>query len=153
MRRHLLMLLFSIYGIVALASNYELIVSLNNGTTETYLLSDNPLILFEANNMVVKTESVETSYQVEDVLKYIVINNTSNGVDKVVSASDFSFSIDNKIVHIYGATFAGIYSIDGRMIVSNRSETKDIHLDMTSCGNGIYVINTNVKKSIKVILQ
>ena len=53
-----------------LYADYHLVIEMNDTKKHSYSLEDNPVISFNNDILVIKTDKIELSYQISDIAKY-----------------------------------------------------------------------------------
>ena len=135
----------------AMASN-ELVIHMITGTTQRFvLINEEPTISFSGDNIVVKTNTTELVYAMEDV-SYFNYENTPTEISGASSASD-GMTIDGDHIAFSGLPAGSkiyVYSPSGKVCMMETVDADgNASLSISALPRGIYVINAN-KISTKI---
>lgn len=145
----ILLLLFLMPSFLAHANeNVALVVELVDGTTQEYVIGDDPRVTFDENNAVIKSVLVETAVPKDMVERFyfLFFEEPSTSIDEaVVSKSwDASFNYDGYNVNVIGAgNTVQVYDIAGNLVSNIATADGTATIDLTMLNHGIYIIKTN----------
>ena len=153
MKKPILLLAMAIAASTALASESdELVCELNNGTTVTWQIVEQPQVEMLNGQFVVSTKEITVFYAAEDVRRFS-LNSIDTDIDEVVGSSkprpDIIYTPTGKLV-INGCQpdeAVSIYATDGRLVLSARAAsngTTTVGLDTLPAG--VYIVNSRVVK-------
>lgn len=136
-------------------ADHHLVIETNNSKKHSYSLEDNPVISFNNDILVIKTDKIELSYQISDIAKYYFtkedtgissINGDANNIHINYTNNDFIL-----IEGIANEDNVNIYEINGRTchvdIVRN---SNSITIELKNLPKGIYLVKVN-NHSFKLI--
>lgn len=134
---------------VCYADNAKIVINQKSGNETVLELSDNPVITFSGEDMVVTTYFTTISIPIDDIVEYTVNESTTVGIDSpsIVSHQNgqvpfHRISLDSKV---------SIYTIDGRRVNYLRTvDDSDKWLNLDRLPKGTYIICKGDKR-IKVI--
>lgn len=135
-----------------------LIVKLNNGSENAFVLSEKPTIQIQDNKMLV-SGVVEVTYLRSNISKFYFQEISSDdpriisGIE-TVKKDNVTFSyLDGENVRITGLkknTVVSVYTLDGKNISTQKSDGSDsITISLKNLPNGVYIISYN-NRSIKI---
>lgn len=143
MKKLLLMLTaFLAMGFMHGKAEVQLKLSLTDGTSRTFLLSENPVVTFPENQLKVTTPELTFSCDRAEV-QSVTFGSPSSVTDHLVSAGKFSYL--NGVIVCEGSSIE-VYDLSGRMCTTARDS-----LSTDSLRPGMYIVRTNqlVVKIIK----
>ena len=148
-------ILFTLLSIFAFAGVYAeeqtaLILQLNDGTTNTFFLSDKPLVTMPGDSVSVVSNHVNVSYDRKEVKKFYFTQADPDGIGQIIEDSFvFNFSDDNTI-YVQGLkenTSVFITSLDGKNTAQLKCDASgNITILMSDYPDGVYVITIGNKK-------
>lgn len=128
----------------------ELVCELNNGTTVTWQLVEQPQVEMLNGQFVVSTTKVTVFYAAEDVKRF-TLNSIETAVDEVVGSSkarpEITYTPTGKLV-INGCQpgeAVSIYAADGRLVLSclaASNGTATVGLDTLPAG--VYIVKSRL---------
>lgn len=125
----------------AFAGTTALKVTLANGTDETFLLSEKPVITCSGTDMIIRTSSLTASYPRTDITSMTFARNAHTDIRKVTDNITYAYC-DN--VFTCNGQNISVYNLQG-VCVASGSESVSLQ-DLPA---GIYLINVN-NKTIKI---
>lgn len=128
--------------LTAIPSNTCLRLSLTNGSSETYLLDEQPVLTYPGQNLLIKTSKISTEYPREEVKKIDFIEDTNSSVE--VSDISTTYSFADNVFYCEGNEIH-VYNTSGQKVATgfDRVSLRDL-------SSGIYIINIK-KQTIKLI--
>lgn len=143
MRKLLLSVLALLCQTLAFADGSALLVTLRDGTTATYVLSEKPTVTFGATTMTVMVSDASTVYERGDVGQMTFIDAEEAGIAPLSEGSTY-FEYKNNTVRMQGAAIQ-VYTPDGTLV----KEAVDT-ASLDALPDGVYIIRMN-RQSVKVI--
>lgn len=147
-------LLFSLFVLLsstlaAFADDNALVVTFNDGTQQTFLLSSLPDVRMENDKMTISAGSTTAQYDLYTV-KTFTFGTTSTGI-KTIKKDNVDIQGDAIVIPSATAKVA-VYSIDGAAVNAKISRGNgNTHVDLSSLPSGrIYIINAD-GKSVKIL--
>lgn len=132
-----------------------LILKLNNGLEEVYILSDRPVLTMPEDNVVVENKDLTSTYKRSEV-KMFYFKKVDEEVSSIETVGENVVSykfIDNNSFFISGlptGTVVKIFSINGSLSLSQAcDESGSVCLPLHSLSNGVFVISF-AGRSIKI---
>ena len=130
-------------------SKTTLVIELNDGTTQNYLSDDMPKVSFEEEYICVKSDLIETRFEINNVARFYFEINTDD-IDKV-NEQEFSFYYDGNNVIVNGkACTICIYDINGTLYYNGQTKDGYNSIDISDYNPGLYIVKAN-NQSIKII--
>ena len=138
-----------------LYADYHLVIEMNDTKKHSYSLEDNPVISFNNDILVIKTDKIELSYQISDIAKYY-FTKEDTGISSVNGdVNNIHFNYTNTdfllIEGIASEDNVNVYEINGRTchvdIVRN---SNCITIELKTLPKGIYLVKVN-NHSFKLI--
>lgn len=97
---------------------------MSSGKLVTYMLDEEPVITFEADELVMKTHMATVRYQANDVLKFNYISVEDAGIASLRS-SGVSFAINGNVLtatKLEPNSEVNVYSADGKLIATAKTD-------------------------------
>lgn len=116
----------------AMAGETALKLSLRNGTSPIYVLSDKPVASFDGDKIVFTVNNASTSYPRSEVVNITFIEDAASLKEIVVENEETMRFID-RTVEAEGRTIT-VYGVDGRPAASGRDK-----VDLKNLAPGIYI--------------
>lgn len=131
-----------------------LVLKMADETTAEFALADEPTVSFDNGKFTVVSQGVTTDYEQSDVTEfYFSKKSTETGIGKAAEGN-FSFVYnDNANVHVSGskASKASLYTIDGKLVKSQKVNGGSVSVSLNECQPGMYVLNLENEHSFKII--
>lgn len=148
-KKLLLMIVLILTPCLSLLAGDNLVIHLKSGGKAVFALVEKPVITFEGENLLVKSETANYSIPISDIDTYDFTETTEVGqvkekVNKPVIANGHVFFSQLK-----AGSKVTVYAIDGRQLhyyIADSSGNVDV--DLTTLPKGIYILNspdTNIK--------
>ena len=152
-RPTILIILWFACSVVSYSQNatQKLVVWLNNETKDYYELAEQPKTSFNGNILNISTNSVSTSYQLENVLRYTY----EGAVTKISPLKDKSKGFRQKddgivLENMPSGIKIQVYNTEGVLLKSLTTDgSPDTEISLTGYPKGIYIINID-GHSIKI---
>lgn len=129
-----------------------LVVKLTNGTTNTFVLSNKPVVTMPDNNVVISGVASAT-YARSEVEKFYFIYDDGSGVESFGKDNIAFFYEDGENVRIKGLkdnATVSVASLDGKIISTQKSDgAGNITISLGNQPKGIYIISFE-GRSIKI---
>lgn len=143
MKRVLLSMFVLLCQIVVFAEGSALLVTLSDGSTAGYLLSEKPTVTFGENTLLIKSSEASTEYNRADVKRFTFVDADVLGIDPLSKGSTV-FEYKNNTVRMEGAPIF-IYRVNGELIKKGIGT-----VSIEDQPSGVYIIKMN-SQSIKVV--
>ena len=137
-------------------ADHHLVIETNNSKKHSYSLEDNPVISFDSNRLIIKTEKIELSYQISDIVKYYFVEEDDTSISSINGdANNIHFNYTNNdfilIEGIAEEDNVNVYEINGRTCHVNITRSKDsVIVELKNLPKGIYLVKVN-NHSFKLI--
>ena len=131
-----------------------LVVNLNDGSTASFALADDPVITNTSSEVQVTTPEKSITVAFADLKNYQLTSEVS-GTSEVVMPND-AFRVDCNVVYIDSLkpeTIVRVFSLDGKYVTEGKTD-EDGHaiIDLSTFSSGVYMISYN-NKGIKILIQ
>lgn len=146
----LLLLPFSM--VKAEDADSRLVVWKTDGTKIVYSLSQQPKTTYTSDGIVITTSTVSVTYPLNQIVKY-TYEGIANGIESVISEGGVLVTQDGynfRFINLKENTLVKVYSINGSLISTHKSEEKQITISLGDHVNGVYIIKAG-DTSYKVI--
>ncbi|MGM9853036.1 MAG: T9SS type A sorting domain-containing protein [Muribaculaceae bacterium] len=125
----------------AMAAGHSLRLSLKDGTTKVFNLSDKPVVTFSGEDMTIETADVTSTCARSEVAS-MTFGEAAAVIDAV--ADETVYSYDGRVFSCPGHDIV-IYALNGNKIVTGHDE-----VSLEALQAGVYIITAN-NQSFKVI--
>lgn len=143
MKKCLTLLAIALVATVAKAAeNYALKVTLNENTSATYVLNTKPVVTYSGSNVIIKAESLEDSYRIDEVKSFTFVDGDSAGADAITMNVTYGFR-DN--IFTCEGYHIRVFNLSGCVVATGNGSVSLEGLD-----DGIYIVNAG-DRSIKVV--
>ncbi len=129
---------------LAFADGSALLITFNDGTTASYVLSEKPKVTFGGGNLLIQTGEASAEYARADVSRFTFIDAGEAGIEHLGQGS-MAFEYQNNVVRIAGAAVE-VYATNGSLV---RKGTGTVSLDDLTAGVYILKIKNQTIKIIK----
>ena len=136
-------------------ADHHLVIETNNSKKHSYSLEDNPVISFNNDILVIKTDKIELSYPISDIAKYY-FTKEDTGISSVNGdVNNIHFNYTNTdfllIEGIASEDNVNVYEINGRTCYVNIvRNSNSITIELKTLPKGIYLVKVN-NHSFKLI--
>ena len=136
-------------------ADHHLVIETNNSKKHSYSLEDNPVISFNNDILVIKTDKIELSYPISDIAKYY-FTKEDTGISSVNGdVNNIHFNYTNTdfllIEGIASEDNVNVYEINGRTChVNIVRNSNSITIELRTLPKGIYLVKVN-NHSFKLI--
>ena len=135
--------------------NHTLVMHLNNGNRERFVLSEHPLFVFSNEKLIVKTSTMGAVYLRSDIREF-TFEETVDGIQKTPDNNEIIIrQLANGDIAIDGletGSIVRVYDLNGYTIHTSISSIgNELVIPLEARRSGIYLININNKRTIKII--
>ncbi len=130
-----------------------LIVELVDGTTQEYVIGDDPRVTIEGDNVLIKSLIAETQLPQQQVERFYfsLPQDIPTAVGDVKSKAEVMFAYDGTAVQVSGAgQTVQVYDLNGRMVRNVVTHDGAATIDVTQLVAGVYIIKTT-SQTIKIL--
>lgn len=135
------------------ASEQLLVLSLTNGSVTKFALTDDPVITYKGNDVIVTCGENVLQTSMADVKSVGFEKGENTGIEapKAVSEPQTTFSFGQAgFEGLQSGERVMVYSIDGKVIRTIKADADGrAQVDMSSLQTGVYILRT-AKKSFKI---
>ena len=133
---------------------HTLIMHLNDGKREKFILSDQPLFVISNEKLIAKTSSMGAIYLRSDI-KEFTFEETTNGIYEVPNTNEIVIrQLPNSNIAISGletGAIVRVYDLNGHLIYTTHSLSgAEMVIPFENRTSGVYIININNKRTIKI---
>ncbi len=153
--KKLILILFSIFSLPIYADHY-LVIELNDPKQHSYSLEDKPVITFDNNILLIKTDKIELDYPISNIIKYYFTQKGDTGINNINGDTNnihFNYT-NNDFILIEGIASedkVGVYEINGKScLVDIEIDDNNVRVELKKLPKGIYLIKVN-NHSFKLI--
>ena len=119
-----------------------------DGKEMIFMLTDHPVITFEDNNIILKTDKETISLEKLPNLKFEFVDNEMNSVEGVDVKTPV-FKITQTCIealNMPAAEVINILDLSGHILVKSKSDPSGyVYLDTSGLSNGVYIVSSNVQ--------
>ena len=134
--------------------NRTLVMHLNNGNREKFVLSEQPLFVLSNEKLIVKISGMGAVYLRSDIKEFTFEENTDDILKAPAINEIIIRQLSNGDVSIYGLEIGAIvrvYDLNGASVYSSSPSTnEELIIPLGTRKSGIYIININNKRTIKI---
>ena len=153
--KKILFILSIIFSLPTFA-DHHLVIEMNDTKKHSYSLEDNPVISFDNDILIIKTDKIELSYTISDIVKYYFIKEDDTSISSVNGgANNIHFNYTNTdfllIEGIANKDKVEVYEINGKnCLVDIVRNDNNVRVVLNTLPKGIYLIKVN-NHSFKLI--
>lgn len=147
MKRTILLALLPLISIIAMANEpiTKLVIWAKDGTKVAYALAEKPKLTFTESELVVKTDSIEVTYALEQMLRFTYESGSVTGI--IDLKTDNLFSLINEAL-VFPALSANstvsVYSLNGSLVFKKTIRTTgEYAFPLSGLNTGVYLVNVN----------
>lgn len=152
--KKLLLLLFLTFSLPICADSH-LVIEMKNSKRHIYSLDEKPTLKFNDDMLVVETSDINTSYHLDEVLKYYFTEEATDIKNTAGETACIRFTYTDKdCLHISGLNGEEqilIHDIYGKTIPAETvNDGNTVSVILNGLDKGIYIISVNGKHTIKI---
>ena len=137
-------------SMIAKAEEKSLIITFNDNTTQTFVLSTLPQITMANNKMTILAGATTAEYDLYKIKTFTFSGTTSIG--NIEDNSDIKTEGNRIIIEVTNANVR-IFSIDGKpATIKTINTSNSTVIDISSLNSGVYIIKAN-DKTVKISKQ
>ena len=123
----------------------ELVIHLTKGTQRFVLLSEQPTITFQGENIVVKTKTTEVTYAMEDVNYFNYENTSATAIGEITNDNGLKVSGDHiDLSGLPAGSKVKVYGVDGQLFITETAdENGHTTISLANLATGVYIVNAN----------
>lgn len=125
---------------------YRFVVWTYDGEQVAYNISENPIIIHDRTNIVVRTTRNKVEYFAEDVWKFTLTKDDSGVENMKIKYPTMSFDGNVIILAACNAfSTVKIYDINGSCVENTKTDIEGyLQLDISNYPHGVYIITTEI---------
>lgn len=148
-----LLLLFAVISAYSSTSPNTLVIKLCSGETTNYLFTDKPKLTFNGTQLVIKSDSYEVTYELQQLERYYFIKTQTDGINAPQSAND-KFDFRNDLLFMTGlksGDLVSVYTTAGQLATSvSAGSDGNAVISLTGMQSGTYIVKYgNVSTKIR----
>ena len=126
-----------------------LVVQTRGGGETTFLLVDKPEAKFEGNQLRVRSEKADVSFNISDVLRFLYTKRSVVGIDDLETQNDptaIDYQQDGTLVisQLRAGAGVGVYSMDGKLVQQLKARHAGTYrLSLSSLPRGVYIVKAD----------
>lgn len=126
-----------------------LVVQTRGGGETTFLLADKPEAKFEGNQLRVRSEKADVSFNISDVLRFLYTKRSLVGIDDLEAQTDptaIDYQQDGTLVisQLRAGAGVGVYSMDGKLVQQLKARHAGTYrLSLSSLPKGVYIVKAD----------
>ena len=137
---------------------YTLVVKLNDGSEEKYVLKERPEAWMQGTRLRIESTTMSTAYERTDIEKFYFLDKDGNpsGI-KAVAEAETSLTVrqlSNGRLQVSGLAdddAVRVFDLSGRLLTTVKSDgSNSLSIDLSQQPKGVYIININNKRTIKL---
>ena len=132
-----------------------LVVILQGGQQQSYVLADRPKVTFDATNLYITNAAVEDSYEMSKVVKFVFEKGDATGIAPVVAGENRITFVDGENVVLEGltpATGVSLFDISGHLLGKTSADaTGSASVSLSGQSAGVYIVGVAGGKSYKIL--
>ena len=140
-------------------AGYTLVVELNDGQRELFVLKERPQAFPKGSKLEVVTSTMHTSYERSEILMLHFLDKDGNLSE--VQQMEGAPQLLIKQLYARRWSISGlqehesvmVYDLQGRLVQKERAQAEVTVLNLSHLPKGIYIININNKRTIKIQLN
>lgn len=154
--RYILLIMLLVFAGNSFAEQIDaLVLQLNNGTEEVYILSDSPVLTMPEDNVVITSRDLISTYKRSEVKVFYIkkVNENESCIGSVSeTAISYKFTDSNNfyVSGVPSGTIIKVTSVNGNLCLSETSDKSEVVcLSLRTLPDGIYIISF-LGRSIKI---
>lgn len=126
-----------------------LVVQTRGGGETTFLLADKPEAKFEGNQLRVRSEKADVSFNISDVLRFLYTKRSLVGIDDLEAQTDptaIDYQQDGTLVisQLRAGAGVGVYGMDGKLVQQLKARHAGTYrLSLSSLPKGVYIVKAD----------
>lgn len=150
----IILLAMAVLGINAQAESLCVTLHFTNGEITTLAIPEQPVMSFDGDDLVVKTnKSFQASYNRDQLDYFDFTMGETAAIDRLTGDSDYLVDLtDGNSVKISGKNLssASLFNVSGQLLGSAKSVNGTLTLDLSNVEAGIYIIEIPGHRSLKI---
>ena len=140
----MLLPLFSMVAVADEAIN-SLVVWAKDGTKVAYALAEKPKLTFTESELVVKTDSIEVTYALEQMSRFTYESGSVTGITDLRTDTPFSLINEALVFPALPAnSMVSVYSLNGSLVFKKTIRTAgEYAFPLSGLNTGVYLVNVN----------
>lgn len=147
MKKLFLLMLLPLFSMVAVADEAinSLVVWAKDGTKVAYALAEKPKLTFTESELVVKTDSIEVTYALEQMSRFTYESGSVTGITDLRTDTPFSLINEALVFPALPAnSMVSVYSLNGSLVFKKTIRTAgEYAFPLSGLNTGVYLVNVN----------
>ena len=147
MKRTILFLLLPLLSMMVMANEpiTQLVIWAKDGTKVAYALAEKPKLTFTESELVVKTDNIEVTYDLEQMLRFTYESGSVTGMTDLRTESTFSIQNEALVFPALSAnSTVSVYSLNGSLVFKKTIRTAgEYAFPLSGLNTGVYLVNVN----------
>lgn len=147
MKRTILLALLPLISMMAMADEpiTQLVIWAKDGTKVAYALAEKPKLTFTESELVVKTDSIEVLYDLENMSRFTYESNAITGITDLRTGTPFSLINEALVFPALPAnSMISVYSLNGSLVFKKTVRTAgEYAFPLSGLTIGVYLVNVN----------
>lgn len=146
MKKGILIFFALCLGLVVKAE-MQLVVWAKDGSKVAFALSEEPKVTFNENSLMINSNTVSVSYNLQDMAKFTYEDSEGQGIKNLENDKSSSFKFDGEML-LFPSLKAGssvfIHSLNGSLVFSRIIETAgEYSFPLSQLGAGVYMVTVD----------
>lgn len=146
----------TINEVIVEEKGYTLVVELTNGQKHLFVLKDRPQAWPQGSKLNIATATLSTSYERTDIKKFYFLDKDGN--ESGVKAAEVSSDLVVRQLGGGGLRISGLHDgetvricdLSGRILLTEKAQDDCIELSLAQYPKGVYIVNINNRRTIKI---
>lgn len=147
MKRTILFLLLPLLSMMVMANEpiTQLVIWAKDGTKVAYALAEKPKLTFTESELVVKTDNIEVTYDLEQMLRFTYESGSVTGMTDLRTESTFSIQNEALVFPALSAnSTVSVYSLNGSLVFKKTIRTTgEYAFSLSELNTGVYLVDVN----------
>ncbi len=143
MRKFLLSIMMLACQTLAFADGSALLITFNDGTTTSYVLSEKPRVTFSEGNMLIQASDASAQYARADVSRFTFVDAGEASIKNLKQGS-IAFEYHDNIIRLAGAQIE-VFATNGTLVKKGSG-----NVSLEDLSDGVYAVKFK-NQTIKVI--
>ena len=146
MKKGILIIFVLCLGLVAKAE-MQLVVWAKDGSKVAFALNEEPKVTFNENSLMINSNTVSVSYQLEDMAKFTYEDSEAQGIRNLENDKASSFKFDGEMLlfpSLKTGSKVAIHNLGGVLVFSRTIEAAgDYSFSLSHLDKGVYLVSVD----------
>lgn len=149
-------LLFELGAKAVATGKYSLVVHLGDGSTQTFLLNQSPVVAFQSGQFIISYGGSDIEFSVSLVTEFSMQDNTSEGISLPQKGELIIRYTGGSQIVIYGAGHVSdisVSALDGKVqpCKISRAEGDGVSVSLDGFQKGVYIVSIGKIHNFKIV--